>query len=235
MLVGYVAMVPTILIWEKYSGSKSGIAFGDERLKERKSEIDKLQKRIDKSRSQSEKKFLQFQKKTLEDELRRLEWTIRESKLSRIRDPAKDDDHPKLGDSRVFRSPTSVPKIESGSERTKEFGLRNFDPNDLQKREHLLRILGDAKQVLTKESSQTICIELLYLANEVRAHYNIIRKKDPSLNSLLSDYWVVWVGLYSLSNNSPLPSDLDRYASASFRSKFISFTKFTNSQRLSVS
>ena len=118
---------------------------------------------------------------------------------------------------------------------TSEPRERRIDLANLEKREHLLKILGDVKQVLAKESQQSVRIELLYLANEVRAHYNIIRKKDPSLNSLLSDYWVVWVVLYSLSNNSALPDNLERYASASFRSKFIAFIKFINSQRVSIS
>ena len=41
MLVGYVAMLPTILAWEKYSGGKLGSVFDDERLREKKSEIKK--------------------------------------------------------------------------------------------------------------------------------------------------------------------------------------------------
>jgi len=233
MLVGYIAMLPTILVWEKYSGGKSDSVFDDGRLREKKSEIKKLQGRIDRSQNESEKKILRSKWKTLENELRRLEWSIRESNLTRSHDPANDEGHPSLGDPMFSKSPKS--KSESDRSTTNEPRERRIDIANLEKREHLLKILGDVKQVLTKESQQSVRVELLYLANEVRAHYNIIRKKDPSLNSLLSDYWVVWVVLYSLSNNSPLPDNLERYSSSSFRSKFIAFTKFINAQRVSIS
>jgi hypothetical protein len=234
MLVGYVAMLPTILVWEKYSNNDFGISYGDQRLGEKKKEIGKLQKQIDKSKSQSEKKDMMIQKKRLENEFRRLEWSIRESNLTKLRETSDDEDRIKLNDPEFFRSSESGSELDSDSKITNVSSERNFDLTNREKREQLVRILEDAKQALAKESQQSIRTELLYLANDVRAHYNVIRKKDPSSSSLLSDYWVVWVVLYSQSNNSPQPSNLEKYASPGFRSKFISFAKFINSQRVSA-
>ncbi|MFI5420214.1 MAG: hypothetical protein ACHQ1H_04545, partial [Nitrososphaerales archaeon] len=87
ILVGYFAMIPSILTWEKYTAtkrlfSKDSDLSADERWVLTKMDLEKIQKQIDKCKNQAEKKHLNSSKSSLENKLRGLEWSLRESDLN---------------------------------------------------------------------------------------------------------------------------------------------------------
>ena len=251
MLVAYVAMLPGILAWERYS--KNGVTSfaqspsNDDRWVKTKMEIEKLQKRIDKAKNESERSVLLSQKRHLENELRNLEWSIRESELTEMYNAAHgnmkkdedDDNDPKEEDPDLYpANPRSgTPKInqdgrknELGQE-TGEGDLRKKE-DDIDKRKYLLQLLAAARAVLDKEPQDSVKVALMPLANDLKAHYNAIRKMEKMRSStstsehdVLSDYWVLWTILYSIANGLPVDPNLAKYASEDFNSKIEPFLK----------
>ncbi len=237
ILVGYFAMIPAILTWEKYAAtkrffSKDSDLSADERWVLTKMDLEKIQKQIDKCKNEAEKKHLNSSKSSLENKLRRLEWSLRESDLSEMYNAAKGNlGH--LPDEKASSPPEQSPKgsdeEEMDSSKDEEMEVHSYES-----RNYLVKTLLDARAVLRNEPGPTLRLVLKPTANNLRAHYNALRRKQtkkssPTFAALVSDYWACWVLLHALANNLPLEPDLPRYCSNIFRPKIMAFMKLVHS------
>ena len=234
-------MIPSILTWEKYSAtkrlfSKDSDLSTDERWVLTKMDLEKIQKQIDKCKNQAEKKHLNSSKSSLENKLRGLEWSLRESDLNQMYNAGKGkmDRLPDGMASTPSETPAKPPKelgeeMESKEDDDEEMELHSYDS-----RNYLVKTLLDARAVLRNEPSSSLRLVLKPSANNLKAHYNALRRKqtkksNPTYAALVSDYWVCWVLLYALANHLPLEPDLPKYCSNIFRPKVVAFIKLVHS------
>jgi hypothetical protein len=247
ILVGYFATIPAILTFEKYSARKrfhSGDLSADERWVVTKMDLEKIQKQVDKCKDEAEKKSLHSSLHFLENKLRRLEWSIRESDLTQMYNAGKGK-MDRVADENNSPSVPSTPKDpsklhENSRDKDAEDGEDGNELNEYESRTYLVKTLLDARAVLRNEPSSTLRFVLKPSANNLRAHYNALRrsamkKSDPATNGILSDYWACWVLLHAVSNNLPLEPNLPKYCSSAFRPKVVAFIKLVNSMGLAAS
>jgi hypothetical protein len=165
------------------------------------------------------------EKRSLESELRQLEWQIRESEMTQIYNASK-------GRMRQVDKPESV--ITSMSVLDAQF--KKLKAN----RDYLLKTLKETEDIVKEESHPSRDIALERIANDLRAHYNAVKRKttsgsgsndnsEPS-RTLLSDYWVCWAAVKSLARGSTLEKDLAKYASKDFEPEFSRFAKTVSMQ-----
>jgi hypothetical protein len=234
-------MIPSILTWEKYAAtkrlfSKDSDLSTDERWVLTKMDLEKIQEEIDKCKNEAEKRHLNSSKSSLENKLRRLEWSLRESDLNQMYNAGKGkmDRLPDEMASTPSETPAKPPKelgeeMESKEDDDEEMELHSYDS-----RNYLVKTLLDARAVLRNEPSSSLRLVLKPSANNLKAHYNALRRKqtkksNPTYTALVSDYWVCWVLLYALANNFPLEPDLPKYCSNIFRPKVVAFIKLVHS------
>jgi hypothetical protein len=239
-LVAYVSLFPAIVIWErknKVNGLREKEPSEDERWSKTKSELDKLQTQIEKTRNSSEKQSLLRKKVSLENELMKLEWEIRESDMTHIYNATRG------------LKPLSEKDISQNTAKDSETEANNSPLKFGKKTEsnYLSDVLRNAKEILREEPENSREISLIQLANDVKAHYSILKRKtvppkanlapdskeksrSKSNNSTIpSDYWVCWATIQSLAKNSRFDRNLLKYASADFRPEFSKFLKSLSS------
>jgi hypothetical protein len=217
MLVGYAASFPVILIYERRkrsASSKETINFSeDERWSSAKSELEKVEDRIRRCESAEEKKSLTAQKLSLESNLRKLEWQIKESDLTKLYNASKENVRELPGATKPNR-----PDNYDGEERDEQFSDRKF----------LLKLVKEAESVMRNEPFQSLKDALIPVANDLRAHYNNLRRKNEgenTKNTILSNYWVTWWTLNHLIERIQVDSDIAKYTSDDYRPKFQKFLR----------
>lgn len=107
-------------------------------------------------------------------------------------------------------------------------------------KDYLLMTLKETEDIVNKESLPSRDIALMRIANDLKAQYNILKRKTNSSSdskgnsepsrTLLSDYWVCWAAVNSLAKGSTVKGDLAKYASKDFQAEFSKFVKSANTQ-----
>ncbi|MDA4130198.1 MAG: hypothetical protein OK457_05470 [Thaumarchaeota archaeon] len=242
ILVGSFAMIPAILIWEKYSArkrisSKSAEISADERWALIKMDLEKIQREIDKCKDHVTKKNLNSSKYSLENKLRKLEWSIRESDLTQMYNAPKGKINrvPDKIDSSRPKDAKEPGDLEDPAHEKDRPDKEKIVFPDSESRDYLVKTLLDARVVLRNEPALSLRYVLKPTANNLRAHYYILRRRaiekshTPLSPAALSDYWVCWALLHSVANNLPLEPNLPKYCSKPLRPKVVSFIKLVNS------
>lgn len=192
----------------------------DEKWSKTKTKIEKLEQKIEKEKNDTQKQALLLEKRSLEAQLRELEWEIRESEMTQMYNASK-------GKMRQIDEPESV--ITSMTELDAQFKKVRAD------KDYLLKSLKETGEIVKEESRPSRDIALMRIANDLKAHYNILKRKtnlssgskgnSESSTMLLSDYWVCWAAVNSLAKGSAVERDLAKYASKEFQAEFSKFVK----------
>ncbi|MGH2639937.1 MAG: hypothetical protein ACRDF4_11770 [Rhabdochlamydiaceae bacterium] len=218
MLVGYAASFPAMMIYEKNrqragATSSSRALSEDERWSRAKIRLEKVDDKIKKAKSRAEGQSLLLEKRSLENELRRIEWEIRESDMTQLFNATR-------GNLKRLSGVTSKDdrhELVSGKEE-QQFSEQKF----------LLSIAKDAESVVHDEPRPSLKAALKPIACDLKAHYNVLKKKkdiESSSNGILSDYWVTWMALSCLIDGVPVDSGLVKYSSEDYRPRFTRFVK----------
>lgn len=200
------ALFPVLIVHEKNNMKNQQLSHNfseDERWSKTKSAIEKLSDRIDKTKNQAERRSLQTQKLSLETELRRLEWKLKESDMTQMYNAAR-------GNLRRLDDSKSVTEgsVNEGEQLESEKRNRSF----------LLKVVKTVEKILTDEPPTSVREALAPIMNDLRAHYNILKKRRHD-DAILSDYFVTWATLSSFVRGSIPDKRLLGYASSGFRRK----------------
>ncbi len=200
------ALFPALIVREKNNVKNQALHHDfsvDERWSKTKSAVEKLSDRIDKTKNQAERRSLQVQKLSLETELRRLEWQLKESDMTQMYNAAK-------GNLRRLDDPKNIAEESDTADGQSESEKKNHD--------FLLRIVKNVEKTLKDEPPASMKETLVPMMNDLRAHYNILKKRRRD-DSTLSDYFVTWATLSSFVRGSPPDKKLIGYASSGFKGK----------------
>lgn len=169
-----------------------------------------IEERIAKSREESERQFFRRQKVYLEQELRRLSWSMKEASMEKTR----------LAQSAGALKP--IPPT-----------LSRWQRGRLRKRElaHLAECLDLASEALVSETPDAAKSEIVTIANDLRAHYDLSKSLRPESKNL-ADYSAAWAVLTSISRGSEPHPDLGRYASKGTKSRLGSLLSLAVSRGL---
>jgi hypothetical protein len=221
----------------------------DEKWSRKKRRLEQIERELGKQQKSSdlqERRTLLQEKRELENELRRIEWSIKESSLAevynanlgRLREIGKaleerGSERNLPTDAQSALSRKEKLETDQGSDETdrdpqedsrKKNNGEGKKPEDteLEDRRNLERIILTVESILKSEPDESLKMSLVPLANEIRAHYNAIKKRVGSPD-VLSDYWVTWAVLSSVINEIPVDRTLERYSSPAFRARFDEF------------
>jgi hypothetical protein len=198
LVVGSAAVMAGIVIWERhYPGDPDGGGQGGGSLSRVKRELEFIDERLRTSKEEREKSFLRLRKIYLEQELRRLEWTQKEFELERNYGAAKGGPLKPLGRS----AGTGVPRRRGKAEA-----------------KHLLEALDQSAQILAADPPASARTELGLVANDLRAHYGLI-KGDNAHSQNLRDYFATWAVLTSFCQGTRPEIQVQDYASKDVKSK----------------
>ena len=243
LVIWNVALFIGIMIWEREKREKIAngqLSFSDdERWTKIKKKIETLDQKLDKTKDADDKRALVNQKRWLENELRRVEWSIKESNLNGIYNANSGNMKRSDGRNRMRKSDEPL----SSEERADLERRRDYDPEaaallrkelerEVQERKSLERILDNAEAVVNLEPASSLAVALKPVANDFKAHYNAIKKRRGNSPSL-SDYWVAWAVLLSITNDQGVDQGISKYCSKDFRPRMIKFLKVVDSLRLS--
>ncbi len=221
----------------------------DERWSRKKKRLEQIEKKLgkhDKSSDSQERRTLIQEKRELENELRRIEWSIKESSLAevynanlgRLREIGKaleergSDERnvptdmesalgrkAKLGTDHGGDETDRDPQRDSEKKKKSNRDEKKLGDMELEDRRNLERIILTVESILKSEPNESLKMSLVPLANEIRAHYNAIKKRIGNPN-VLSDYWVTWAILSSVINGLGVDKSLERYSSQTFLARF---------------
>lgn len=203
------ALFPVLLVHENDLRNKRGLSpdpSEDEQWSKTKKALDKLNERIEKRKDPAERKSLQVQKLSLESELRRLEWKVKESDMTQLYNASK-------GNLRRLDDPKTIAQVNGIEEPQNR--------NTKKTRQYLLSMMKEVRKILHDEPQESVREALTPIANDVRAHYSILKKqKDDDSINVTSNYFVVWATLSSFVRGTSIDRRLERYCSADFRADF---------------
>jgi hypothetical protein len=165
--------------------------------------------RSKKRRESSKSKILERRKTWIENEMRRLEWRMRE------------DQYDKLSQSRFGAPPVEEKKDLLAHE---EGEAEDF----------LIATLNGVRELATsEENSESLRQALLPTLSSLRAHYNIIRRRNKD-SGILRDIWVVWAVVASVADGITTPEpDLLKYSSDPIKKAVSKLLKELNSKQFS--
>ncbi len=244
ILIWNCAFVVSVMVWEKHRRenalSMNETLSNDERWSKIKRDIERIDGRLSKTKDVTKRKSLLYQKRCLENELRRVEWSIKESNLNGIYN-AGFGNLPKLDSPKMSQSSSRNPlagsedgdELNSYDKYTPEGALRERKRLEKQaeERRSLERIVDNTEKILASEPIDSIPVALQSVANEFKAHYNVIKKRKNN-SSCLADYWVAWALISSIINGLEVDRNISKYASKEFRPKIIKFIKLIYSLKL---
>ncbi len=179
------------------------------------------------------------------NELRRLEWSLREAvqscvKTLRALERRNFTSQLKSNSlSKQIDDAAIVPIRENGapgpSSIAREKALAAARKRALAEREKaqrkiLINILDNAEAIATVEPVSSLPDALRPIANELRAHYNDIKKRSKGQlvalkTDTLTDYWASWAAVSSLLNGTTLDGRIVKYASKDMRERIVRISK----------
>ena len=221
LVVWNIAMVLFIIIWEKEKRRRQSLALDytkDERWGAAKKELEDIDNRISKIRDSSKKKGLEIRRTFLVNELRRLEWSIRESNINEMYNAQKGglkelepDDKNRRHEG--IRKTTSLEELDEESERIER-----------KETEYLKNIVANLKPILKNEPASSLPSVLKFVANELRAHYNLLKQHNPNSGSL-ANCWAIWALLSGLVEGTRPNRNVLKYVSKQFGPQIDSLLK----------
>ncbi len=246
ILIWNFAFVASVMIWERYRRSNAinmGATFSnDERWSKIKRDLECVDGKLQKTKDSAKIKSLLYQKRSLENELRRVEWSIKETNMNEIYNAG-------MGNLRKLDSKRMSLGSDQDSSGTSG-GKEDLDPNDkfgpegalrerrqlerqAEERKNLERIIDNAERVLCSERAESLPVALQSVANDFKAHYNVIKRRKYSSVSL-ADYWVAWALISSVMNGVDVDLQISKYASKEFRPRIFKFIKSIQSLHLAT-
>ncbi|HKT22497.1 MAG TPA: hypothetical protein VJR06_07820, partial [Nitrososphaerales archaeon] len=153
--------------------------------------------RLSRPTGAEEEQFLRARKTAVEQDLRKLKWSIRESGLESLRGAG--------GQEGLRPLPTKQ-------------SPRQLRRADRAERDHLLRSLGEAEEVLASEPLGSAGARLALIAADVRAHYRLLKGLETTSRNL-GDYAIAWAVLASVSMGAGLDRRVSSHASTRIRGR----------------
>jgi hypothetical protein len=164
-------------------------------------------------------------------ELRKIEWTVREtarSLLASMQNISKRNMPVSLSSPPSECRTTETPKERALANARK----RSLDERDKAQRRLLLSVLDNAEAIISVEPNLSLPDALHPIANELKAHYNEIKKRSRDqktpINSTLTDYWVLWATISTLQNGSTLDNRILKYASKDLKERISRIAEFSS-------
>jgi hypothetical protein len=181
------------------------------------------------------------------NELRRLEWSVREAAsncFSSIREFER-----RRANRRAVQTATkeaSIEKYPSAAEKSiapptvaarqkaiDSARKRAFFEREKAQRKILINILDNAEAIATIEPTSSLPDALRPIANELRAHYNEIKKRSRNQNitpktNTLTDYWVSWAAVSSLLDGTAMDARIVKYASKDMKNRILRVSRFAS-------
>ena len=246
VLIWNLAFVASVIVWERnkrdtaLSGGGGPTFSNDENWSRIKREIERIEGRLGKTRDSEKRRALLYQRYMLENELRRLEWSIKESNLNGIYNAGSGnlrkldpEGTPSRGEAQNGTPGEDSEEIEPWERYTPEGALRQRKRLERQaeERKNLMRIIDSAEAILRSEPVDSIPAALRPVGNDFKAHYNVLKKRRNSQDSL-ADYWVAWAVISSVLSGVKIDSAIAKYASDGFRPRIVKFIKLVDSLHL---
>ncbi|MGI0078522.1 MAG: hypothetical protein ACRECH_02760 [Nitrososphaerales archaeon] len=236
-----LAFVASLIVWERHKRARAqtgGITFSnDEKWSRIKRDIERVEGRLGKTRDSEKRRSLLHEKHLLENELRRVEWSIKESNLNGVynagtRNLRKLDPKgiPTRNEAHNETSDEDSEEIDLWDRYTPEGALRQRKRLERQaeERKTLQRIIDNAEAILKTEPADSIPTALKSVANDFKAHYNVLKKRKNNQDTL-ADYWVAWAVISSVMNGVKVDPDIAKYATAGFRPRIVKFIRLVDS------
>jgi hypothetical protein len=179
------------------------------------------------------------------NEIRRIEWSLREAVESCVKTVRTMErrsfisQHDSNSRSKQIDNAALDPMHESAvsapSSIVREKALAAARKRALVEREKaqrkiLINILDNAEAIATVEPVSSLPDALRPIANELRAHYNDIKKRSKAQQialktNTLADYWASWAAVSSLLNGTTLDGRIVKYASKDMRERIVRISK----------
>lgn len=213
VLIWGAALMAVIVLYERESKGEGSrpIGLGDmEEWPRLTSDLAAVEERLSKAVREDVRQILRRQKAYLEQELRSLSWSIKEVNMERAR---------------FASSPQGLKQLPSGTGwwRRAQLGRRE--------RAHLHECLELAAEAMLTDSEEAAKEELKLVANDLRAHYDLLKSLRPQ-SKTLGDYGTAWAVLTSISKGADSGVDLAKYASKRSRSRLLSLLDMAASRGL---
>lgn len=174
-------------------------------------------------------------------ELRRIEWSLQEATASWItslrdferRGFAARSENLEDGGAGEISRPEELTPIPASLAREKALASarkRALFERERAQRKILTNILDNAEAIATIEPISSLPDALRPIANELRAHYNDIKKRSKNqrvalTTNTLTDYWVSWAAVSSLLGGTTMDGRIVKYASKDMRDRIIRISK----------
>jgi hypothetical protein len=243
LLVWNFSLILSILLWKKERSRRSGektstatsfsglVRTSSSPSKKKKSwsqlkkEAQQLENQIQKTRDLGKRRALQGKLRSLLNDLRRLEWSIREESMDAIPSSRPDEDEDKYSN---YNGESSSPFMHgnSNSAGQRKNSKENWNGEPKERRQ-LERILKLSLEVITNEPEDSLASVLALLSNELRAHYNEIKKRKIAGNvssiALLGDYWATLMVLHCAIRKTSIDFPIAKYVSKEYSEMFSRF------------
>jgi hypothetical protein len=242
--------VAALVLWERqrrnHALTLDANYSNDARWTKTKMDLEKVENKLGKTKDATKKRALAKQRDWLENELRRLEWAIREANMNSIYNsqrggglrnqrepntPAKGPNDPASSlpgkIERDIIDPLDRLGARAAIRRRAELEMENKD------RQTLIKTIDNAEAIVASEPAVSLPEALQPIANDCRAHYNLIKKRGKLNSSVLGDYWVAWSLVLSIQNRLPFEFSIIKYASKDFKARATKFMKSVDAIRYS--
>lgn len=224
LVVWNIAIVLGIIIWEKEKSRsyKMGVInfSKDEKWSKVEKEIHWTENKLKETFSDEKRHSLQSKLRSLRTQKRELEWKIQEQNL----DALYNTQNRSLKETDKFAEYQNIHKKDTVEAR--EEMRMHSEKHD---RKYLDAILKSASEILNEEPDASLNNALLALCNDIKAHYNTIKKRDDYA-STLSDYWAALMILQSVVSGHAPDAKFVRYATKDYASHFSKVMKRATSR-----
>ena len=215
LVVWNIAVVLFIIFWEKEKTRRqAGLPdhTKDERWSKTKREIESIDSKLPKTHDSEKKKDLLARRMYLMNELRRLEWSIKESNINEMYN-AQQGGLKKLDPSSQQKGPIGGRKLLDPEEIDEE-----VERSKKKELEYLNGFEKSLESILKDEPIDSLPAVLGPLINEIRAHYNMLKQRNPSSGSL-TNCWTIWALGSTLVEGGRVNPGLSKYATKQFKPK----------------
>ncbi len=196
-----------------------------------KMDLKETAKTPSKSEEPENKATLIRYKTWLENELGRVEWSSRQSNKNAI---SKMGNGARVTDLKTSSSKDDQ-KIDSSDKLGEGWAVRRKAQLEMEikERQNLEIALSSAETVIANEPAISLAPALQPIANDCKAHYNLIKKREKLNSEIVADYWLAWTLVKSVQNHLPFDSHIEKYASKDFKSRMKKFMNSVDAVRYS--
>ncbi|MHB8702215.1 MAG: hypothetical protein ACYC7D_14525 [Nitrososphaerales archaeon] len=213
LVVWNVSIVLGIVAWEKEKAQHyrmSAASFSqDERWSSIEREIQWTQNQLKETYSQERRQALQAKLLALRNQKRKLEWKMKEESLDALYNSSRSiRELDKFGQYSKRRQISPLEDPEEAREKSEKLDRKSLDG-----------LLHTAEEILKEEPEVSLHSALNSVSNDMKAHYNDIKKRDKYASSL-ADYWVGLMIIQAVMAGSSPTHELLKYASRDYTSHF---------------